>query len=144
LDTIHAVAPIDAKRPFSFVIVTKDRSFYLRAGSEEQMQDWISQIKIMLKNNNNDPPKSPALVNRVQSIEEQEIDQLIKKAESVVESIITTTSFITTESNVVVQDMSKTSSDEMVDAELLNGIPDSDWDSSKLTDEQVYNYVNSF
>jgi galactose-1-phosphate uridylyltransferase len=141
LDTIHAVAPIDAKRPFSFVIVTKDRSFYLRAGSEEQMQDWISQLRNLLKNNNNDIPKSPTLINKVTSIKLPEIGQSINKADSVVESIITTTSFITNESNAVLQDVINTPSNEVVDAENLIC---SDWEFSKLTDEQVYNYINSF
>jgi PH domain len=45
LDTIHAIAPIEGKRPFAFGIATKERTYYLRAASELIMNEWISQLK---------------------------------------------------------------------------------------------------
>jgi hypothetical protein len=52
LNTVHSVVPVTqekAKHPFSFAVVTADRTFFLEASSAEEREDWVGTINHVRK-----------------------------------------------------------------------------------------------
>ncbi|GMK53830.1 hypothetical protein CspeluHIS016_0104160 [Cutaneotrichosporon spelunceum] len=52
LTSVHSVVPVTqekAKHPFSFAVVTSDRTFFLEASSAEEREDWVSTINNVRK-----------------------------------------------------------------------------------------------
>ncbi|KLT45537.1 PH-domain-containing protein [Cutaneotrichosporon oleaginosum] len=52
LTAVHSVVPVTqekAKHPFSFAVVTADRTFFLEASSAEEREDWVSTINSVRK-----------------------------------------------------------------------------------------------
>lgn len=119
----------DGKRPFAFAIVLKERTFYLRAQSEQLMNDWIHRIKDAIKLIPNTylhsptrhaastfpPPtlhlnlKDPGLSLHLHEdgkdpIPSLHINLVKDPVPSLKESVVTSTSFLTTES-VVASDL---------------------------------------
>ncbi|KAI8906465.1 hypothetical protein EDD86DRAFT_61251 [Gorgonomyces haynaldii] len=84
LDTIHAIGPIDAKKKeYAFGIVCKERTYYLQASSQEEMLEWISQLKKAIKGVYGSQQLSPR---RESATKPESIRS------SIVESILTTVS----------------------------------------------------
>lgn len=143
-----------------FGIVTKERTFYLRASFEQTMLEWISQLKSAIKIINND--QTPVLLSpKIPPLQ----TPIANKAASLIESIITSTSFLTTESTnnnpepsdiyvspehlspkIDSNDSSARSSTNMQESLNILGSNDSDIDTPnkdvpKLTEEQMKDAV---
>ena len=61
-DSIHAVSPVSTKREHVFGIVTKDKTYYVQAPSDDTMKDWISELRSAVKKRKNISPQLSATI----------------------------------------------------------------------------------